>query len=179
MHAFLDKYLHLLHNEDGLEVQIMNELKRERIEKKLTQKEAADRIGVSLRSYIDYENNAEKEGTTKYRFLLSELSKINPIDENHGILSISDIQNICNSVFSDYAVDFCYLFGSYAKGRATPSSDVDLVISSDITGLRFYEIAERLRESLHKRVDLLDIKQLINNEELLKEVLKEGTRIYG
>ena len=28
-------------------------------------------------------------------------------------------------------------------------------------------------------VDLLDMKQLLNNDNLLKEVLKEGIRIYG
>ena len=51
---------------------------------------------------------------------------------------------------------YCYLFGSYAKGKATEQSDVDLLISTKATGLRFYEIAERLRESLHKKVDLVE-----------------------
>ena len=40
-------------------------------------------------------------------------------------------------------------------------------------------MTERLRESLHKKVDLLDLKQLSNNENLLREVLKEGMKIYG
>ena len=40
-------------------------------------------------------------------------------------------------------------------------------------------MTERLRESLHKKVDLLDLKQLSNNENLLREVLKEGIKIYG
>ena len=71
------------------------------------------------------------------------------------------------------------LDGSYAKGKATEQSDVDLLISTKETGLRFYEIAERLRESLHKKVDLLDVKQLVNNETLIDEMLKEGIKIYG
>ena len=157
----------------------MNELKLLRIEKGLTQQETAQRIGVSLRSYIDYENDEKKKGTTKYRFLLSELEKINPIDEEHGILSLDEIKQICSGVLSNYPVDFCYLFGSYAKGKAAETSDVDLLISSDVTGLRFYEMTEKLREALHKKIDLLDIKQVVNNEELLREVLKGGIRIYG
>ena len=71
------------------------------------------------------------------------------------------------------------MFGSYAKGKAVGKSDVDLLIATETTGLRYYEIAERLREALHKKVDLLDIKQLVGNENLLKVILKEGIKIYG
>lgn len=157
----------------------MTELKACRINKKLTQREASRILGVSLRSYITYENDESKQGTSKYRFLLQEMKNINPLDEEHGILTIDDIKNICAEVFTDYPVDFCYLFGSYAKGSAVGTSDVDLLVSTETTGLRFYELTERLREALHKKVDLLDLKQLIKNETLLKEVLKGGVRIYG
>ena len=157
----------------------MNQLKSLRLQKRLTQQEVSKRIGVSLRSYVMYENDESREKTPKYRFLLQELEKMNPLDESHGILSLEDITRICADVFAAYPVDFCYLFGSYAKGKASEESDVDLLICSDITGLRFFELAERLRESLHKKVDLLDLKQLVGNEELLKEILKGGIRIYG
>ncbi|MBQ7277663.1 MAG: helix-turn-helix domain-containing protein [Clostridia bacterium] len=157
----------------------MTELKSRRIEKKLTQQEAAKRIGVSLRSYVMYENDESKADTVKYRFLLQEMEKINPLDEHHGILTLQQIKSICAQVFAPYQVEFCYLFGSYAKGKATGESDVDLLIATQTTGLRFYELTEALRVALHKRVDLLDLKQLSNNEELLREVLKEGVRIYG
>lgn len=157
----------------------MTELKSCRVEKKLTQAEASRMLGVSLRSYITYENDETKQGKTKYRFLLQELKKINLLDEEHGVLSIEDIRETCNKVFAEYSVEFCYLFGSYAKGSATGTSDVDLLVSTKISGLRYYELAERLREALHKKVDLLETKQLLNNEDLLKEVLKTGVRIYG
>ena len=55
---------------------IMNELKSLRLKSHLTQKEAADRIGVSLRSYVSYENEVSRIGTPKYRFLLSEIPDI-------------------------------------------------------------------------------------------------------
>lgn len=157
----------------------MTELKELRISKGLTQQTVAARIGVSLRSYISYENDETKIGSTKYRFLLSELEKIDPVDEEHGILPKEEIVKICKSILPEYDVKYCYLFGSYAKGIASDSSDVDLLISTGITGLKYYELVERLRADLHKKVDLLDIKQLLNNEDLLNEVLKEGIRIYG
>ena len=155
----------------------MTELKSRRLQRKMTQKEVAEQIGISLRSYIMYENDESKEGTPKYRFLLQELDRISLLDENHGILSIEDIKHICADVFALYHVEFCYLFGSYAKGKATENSDVDLLVSAETSGLAFFEMTERLRESLHKKVDLLDLKQLSNNENLLREVLKEGMKI--
>ena len=157
----------------------MTALKEMRISKQITQQEAARRLGISLRSYIMYENDAAKENTIKYRFLLQELQKINAVDEEHGILTTEQIRMCCKEILDAYQVEYCYLFGSYAKGKATEQSDVDLLISTKETGLRFYEIAERLRECLHEKVDLLDVKQLVNNETLIDEMLKEGIKIYG
>ena len=157
----------------------MTDLKSLRTIKRLTQQEAAARIGVSLRSYVSYENDETKKDSLKYRFLFHELEKIDPIDEEHGVISKDDLVRICSEILSEYDVDYCYLFGSYAKGTATGTSDVDLLISSKITGLKYYELVEKIREALHKKVDMLDTKQLLNNEALLNEVLKEGIRIYG
>lgn len=157
----------------------MTELRKIRIEKHMTQQEVAERIGISLRSYISYENDEEKSNSVKYRFLLQELKQMNLLDEEHGILSLDEIKEICGSIFSHYDVEYCYLFGSYAKEKASGSSDVDLLVSTKTTGLKYYELVEKLREGLHKRVDLLDVKQLLNNEQLLNEVLREGIRIYG
>ena len=156
----------------------MSELKTARTSRKLTQKQASEYLGVSLRSYKDYENNEAKRDTFKYRAMLSELEKIAALDEEHGILTMADIKKACKEVLCGYQVKYCVLFGSYAKGLATEHSDVDLLISTDITGLRFYGIAERLREALHKKVDLLDLRQLTDNRELLDEILKDGVRVY-
>ena len=102
----------------------MSDLKTIRLEKALTQKEAAERLGVSLRSYVTYENDESRSDTSKYRFLCHELSGLDPLDEEHGILSMEDIIKKCADVFQDYNVNYCYLFGSYAKGKAGESSDV-------------------------------------------------------
>lgn len=114
-----------------------------------------------------------------YRLLLAEMSELGRLDEEHGILTTEEIREACGEIMKDYAVRYCYLFGSYAKGKATERSDVDLLVSSETTGLRFYELAEKLREKLRKKIDLLDVKQLAGNSELLDEVLKDGIRIYG
>ena len=76
-------------------------------------------------------------------------------------------------------IALCYLFGSYAKGYATETSDVDLLIDTTITGLSFFGLIEEFREALHKKVDLLRLDDVKNNKELLLEIMKDGVKIYG
>ena len=157
----------------------MVSLKTLRQKNGLSQREAAKKTGVSLRSYIDYENDESKVDTIKYRYLVNTLKDIVLVDEEHGLLTTETIIKICEEVFRNKGVDFCYLFGSYAKGTPRENSDVDLLICTELSGLKYFGIAEDLREALQKKVDLLDYRQLLNNEELLKEVLKTGVKIYG
>ena len=101
------------------------------------------------------------------------------VDEEHGVLTIGKIKEICKKVFKDYQVEFCYLFGSYAKNKATEKSDVDLLVSMPVDGMKFFELVEVLREQLRKKVDLLDLSQLENNPTLVHEILSDGVKIYG
>lgn len=107
------------------------------------------------------------------------MSKINYIDEEHGLLTIEDITRKCSKVLEQYDINFCYLFGSYAKGKATATSDVDLLISANVKGLKFYGLVEEIRGALRKKVDILDINQLKDNIELTEEIFKDGIKIYG
>lgn len=157
----------------------MTGLKELRIEKKMTQQEVADLVGISLRSYKSYENDEEKRDTLKYNYIVEQLSRINYIDEETGILELEDIVRKCTEIFGKYEVSFCYLFGSYAKGTAIPTSDVDLLISANIKGLKFYGLVEEIRIALHKKVDVLDMNQLKENIELTEEIFKDGIKIYG
>ena len=57
---------------------------------------------------------------------------------------------------SEYGVKRIGLFGSYAKGTATESSDIDLVVEFEHPiGFRFIEFSEYLEAILGKRVDVL------------------------
>lgn len=154
-------------------------LKQLRKEKGITQSECAKLLQVSLRTYKRYESDESKISPLKYQFLLQRLNEYGLVDEEHGILTIERIREICSEVFKDYSVAYCYLFGSYAKGKATDKSDVDLLVAVPIDGMKFFELIERLREKLKKKIDLLDISQLDNNPMLVQEILKDGIKIYG
>lgn len=157
----------------------MENIKELRIKTGLSQLEAAKFFNVSLRSYRDYENDPKKANSIKYKYFADKYNKMLYIDEETGLLTIDFIKSICGKVFEEYNVNSCYLFGSYAKGKATPKSDVDLLIDTDLDGIKFFALVEKLRISLHKIVDLLNVKQVIKNPELLKEILKDGIKIYG
>ena len=105
-------------------------LKEYRKNNKLTQAECAKYLGIPLRTYQNYETDASKIGSIKYNFMVQKLDEYGFVDETHGILTVEQIKNICSSVFENYSIDYCYLFGSYAKGKVTEVSDVDLLIST-------------------------------------------------
>ena len=156
-----------------------NSLKELRLKSRMTQKEAADYLKVSLRTYKTYENDLEKISSIKYAYMVEQMQKLVFVDETHGILDIETIRDVCLDVLPEYGVKYCYLFGSYAKGSASETSDIDLLISSEVSGLKFYGIVEKLKNALKKNVDLLSVKQLNGNSDLLNEILRYGVKIYG
>lgn len=142
-----------------------------------TQDQAAKYLNVSVRSYKTYEKDPAKTGTIKYDYMVTKLGELNFIDENHGLLSVDLIQSKCAEIFKDYKIEYAYLFGSYAKDKAKEDSDVDILISATVKGLKFYGLVEKISVSLKKKVDLLDMNQVVNNPELLNEILKDGIKI--
>ena len=154
-------------------------LKEIRKAKNLTQAQVAKLVSISLRSYKTYENDATKADSLKYNYIIEKLLQYNPIDEEHGILSISQITKLCKPVFEDYQISYAYLFGSYARGEAKETSDVDILVSSEVKGLKFYGFVEKIHEVLNKKTDVLDVGQLTGNIDLLNEILRDGIKIHG
>ena len=154
-------------------------LKEIRTLHRLTQAQAAGLLGVSLRSYKSYETDPQKAGSLKYRYMVRQLEEQNRVDETHGLLTVEEITRVCREHLASSPVTYAYLFGSYARGTATETSDVDLLVSGEVEGLQFYGLVEALREALHKQVDVLTPAQLVNNPSLLDEILRDGVKIYG
>ncbi len=147
--------------------------------KGITQRTAAEFVGVPLRTYSNYETDPAKQTGIKYEYMMEKLRTYGYIDEENGILTVDEIKKVCIGIFKNYSIEYCYLFGSYAKGKATPTSDVDLLVCTTVSGLQFYGLLEELRESLKKKVDLLDQRQIADNFALTNEILKYGVKIYG
>ena len=157
-------------------------LKELRNEYNLSQLEAAKILGIPERTYRRYETDDNYGSLIKRKMFINMLNERCEITEEKGLLSVQLIKEKVSALFdNEYAgqIDFCYLFGSYAKGLANEKSDVDLYVSSSLTGLRFVGLIERLRRTLHKKVDLIRSSELNNNIDLVNEILKGGIKIYG
>ena len=141
-----------------------------RISKGLTQKEAAEIVGLSLRTYQNYEYEASTRDKFKIDNILKILNEYQKYTEEKGILSNDEIVNTVSLVLSKYNVSYAYLFGSYANGLANEKSDVDILISDEVKGLEFIGLVDELRSALHKKVDLIRIDDLNNNYLFLSNI---------
>lgn len=58
-------------------------------------------------------------------------------------------------------IEFCALFGSFARGEATAESDVDLLVKfSKPIGWKFFGLADEFESALGKKVDLATEKMI-------------------
>ena len=98
---------------------------------------------------------------------------------NKSIYSLEDIKNKLSPVFLLYNVKSAVLFGSYAKGYANESSDIDLLVDSNLKGLKFFALLEDVKEALdEKEVDLFDVTHIDADSQIQNEINNTGVRIY-
>lgn len=143
----------------------------------LTQSQAALLVGIPYRTYVRYEENESYKDSYKYKKVFEDLENKVRIDEAHGILSLPAIKDKLLPILKNYKINYCYLFGSYARGEAKPTSDIDLLVDTDITGMAFFQLVEEIRNELKKKIDLLRLKDLQSDNPIVIEILKEGVRI--
>ena len=155
-------------------------LKELRAEYGVSQQRAASAAGMPLRTYIRYEMNENYGDPLKRRMMMELIKEKCQINETQGVLPVKTIiektASIINAHFTK-SVEFCYLFGSYAKGYALPVSDINLLISTSLADDEIKDLEKRLYDSLHKNISLMSIEEASGKVELLKEVLKIGIRI--
>ena len=89
-----------------------------------------------------------------------------------------EIQRQLAPVFDAYGVHGAILFGSFAKGTARESSDVDLLVDSGLRGLRFVGLIEAVHEALSLPVDLLDVTHIEAGSPIDREIAATGVKIY-
>lgn len=157
-------------------------LKQLRNEYKLSQVEASKILGIPERTYRRYESDDNYGSSFKRKMFIEILNNQFEINEEKGLLTIEYIKEKISELFDkEYKdqINFCYLFGSYASGKANPQSDVDLYVCSSLSGLNFVGLIEKIRRTLHKKVDLIRSSELVNNIELVNEIMKKGIKIYG
>ena len=154
---------------------VVMELKETRKQSGLTQPEAAALLNIPFRTYCRYEDEEKYKGTFKYNRIIDLLNQY--IEKM--VLSIDVIKENVTNICNKYDVNVVYLFGSYAKNKATGDSDIDLMILSKIEGIEYYQLLNELENKLNKKVDLIRLEAAIQNVKLMNEILKDGIKIYG
>lgn len=72
--------------------------------------------------------------------------------------TIDTIQDAVNGLKSTYALRTVNIFGSYAEGRATPQSDLDLLVEFDtpaVSLIRLNALKYALEDALGLSVDVI------------------------
>ena len=95
------------------------------------------------------------------------------------VYSLDELQGVLRPIFREYGVKKAVLFGSYAKGRATKWSDVDLLVDSGLRGLAFFGLLESVASALRQPVDLIDVTQIDQGSAIDREIQTSGVTIYG
>ncbi len=102
-----------------------------------------------------------------------------------GMVNRRDIQRVCNRIVREFQPLRVILFGSYAYGRPTPDSDVDLLVVMPFQG-RSTEQAVKISSRLDHRfpIDVLvrspeEVKQrLAWNDFFIREITEKGKVLY-
>lgn len=96
------------------------------------------------------------------------------------IFTPDEIKHRLQPIFSNHKIRQAILFGSYGKGTATSNSDVDLLVDSNLHGLKFMGFVEELREALgEKDMDVLDMTHIEPQSRIAEEIKQTGIEIYA
>jgi predicted nucleotidyltransferase len=98
---------------------------------------------------------------------------------NSIIYTVDEIKRRFEGIASKYEIEEAYLFGSYARGEATPESDVDIFIREGKiqTLLQLCGFRLDVQDALNKEVDI--VVKNSENADLEKNIKKELLKIYG
>lgn len=91
----------------------------------------------------------------------------------------SEVERIIKLLLDKYHAECAILFGSYARGEETDSSDIDVIV---IGGTHFkpkdiFAFGEELRQLTNKKVDAFEIREVNKDTKFYENVMREGVRI--
>jgi len=96
------------------------------------------------------------------------------------MLSIEEIKSYIIPIIKKYPVEKVILYGSYARGDASDTSDIDLVVESrgHLRNRKIFALGGELLDVLPVRVDVYDILEIANPSTMYESIQKEGVIIY-
>ena len=95
------------------------------------------------------------------------------------ILSRENLTEAIRSLLKKYRAESAILFGSYARLEANAVSDVDVVIfgGPEFDPTDVFSLAEDLHRLTMKNVDVYEIREIDQQSDFYRTILREGVRI--
>lgn len=95
------------------------------------------------------------------------------------VLSREEIEHVIKLLLVKYHADYALLFGSYARGDATNSSDIDLIVfgGEEFKPQNIFAFGEDLREMTNRDADVFEISEVNTNTPFYNTVMREGVKI--
>ena len=94
------------------------------------------------------------------------------------VYTIENIKDVVAPIANKYNVESIYLFGSYARGEADESSDLDFLVfggeSFKLTNI--FALAEELTTAFQKQVDVFEISEINDDSDFYLNIMNE--RLY-
>ena len=157
-------------------------IKEARAEYGLTQKDLSEITDIPLRTIENWESGKRTPSPWVEKMVYSYLKQYPKnqhgiITETKGIYEVNQIKDALLPLTLKYDINKMILYGSYAKGKQEPQSDIDLVVDGNIRGIKFFGLLEDVNNALVKSVDLIHLSQIDNNSEIYENVMK-GLVLY-
>ena len=91
------------------------------------------------------------------------------------VFTLEELRAIISSLLTRYHFESVRLFGSYARGEASPTSDIDVMVTygDSCKTLDALSFGERLSEMTGKHVDAFERRE-IDEGPLLDAILRDG-----
>ena len=95
------------------------------------------------------------------------------------VFTIEELARLVVPILQRYGASGASLFGSYARGEATPDSDIDLIVLGGPTFDRrdVFSIAEDLYEEAGKPVDVYEESELNPASEFYRSVKRDELKL--
>ena len=96
------------------------------------------------------------------------------------MLRIEEIKTYIKPVVEKYPINKVILYGSYARGDASDTSDIDLVVESGgrMRNSKIFTLGGDLLEVLPVRVDVYDMLEIKNPSAMYENIQRDGVIIY-
>ena len=95
------------------------------------------------------------------------------------IYTLKNIRDIVKPIANKYKVESIYLFGSYARGDADKSSDLDFLVfgGENFKLTNIFALAEELRKAFKIPVDVFEISEINTDSDFYSNIMNERLNI--